>query len=340
MHLTLYLPGLVWPHAAASGQIPKKLPTQVMDKWLRFGNIQQHIRKRSDLYRSTQSYQSLLAHCQQQIGKATEHAFLVSPVLQRVDLHSMSISDGSVLNITMAEAHSLCQDINDFLQGDTFHFEPVREYLWLVTSKDPVTWNLPPVCDIEGQLKFMPRPHSNNAKDSAKIQTLQAELQMLLSQHPVNKKRQKNKASQINGLWFWRDLQTQTPLSADIPLMTDAPLLTDSATLQTDAPYDWYTAYEWLQQNGTPNQAVLWLNTLEAPTMFGDIWGYQDGFEQLNTHFFQPIQDALKVGTVKQLTIKTDGYRGFDLDYRRRDTWAFWKRGHGFMHYLETNDAS
>ncbi|AUZ06414.1 MULTISPECIES: hypothetical protein [Vitreoscilla] len=340
MHLTLCLPGLIWPHAAATGQVPKNLPTQAIDEWLRFGNIQPCQRERSDLYRQIQSYTSLLQHCQQQAGLAdAPHVFFASPVLQRVDMHSMSVSDGSNLNLTMSEAQAMCQDINAFMDDDLFHFVPQREYLWLVTSSAAIEWHLPPVCDIEGQLKFMPRPQSDNRKASAKLQTLQAELQMFLSQHPVNQQRRSNKQAEINGIWFWRDLASDTPLDANIPLLTDAPLLQQSANTQTDAPYDWSAAAAWLQEQGRPEQAILWLNPLEAPSMFGDIWGYQDAFQALNERFLQPIQQALKRGELQSLTIKTDGETGFDLHFQTKQRWAFWKRGHHFNHYLQASDT-
>lgn len=340
MHLTLCLPGLIWPHAAATGQIPKNLPTQAIDEWLRFGNIKSCERERSDLYRQIQSYPSLLQHSQQQANLAnTQHVFFASPVLQRVDMHSMSVSDGSNLNLTMSEAQTMCQDINAFMDDGLFHFVPHREYLWLVTSTESIEWYLPPVCDIEGQLKFMPRPQSDNRKASAKLQTLQAELQMFLSQRPVNQQRRANKQAEINGIWFWRDLASETPLDANIPLLTDAPLLQQSANIQTDAPYDWAAAAAWLQEQGQTEQAVLWLNSLEAPSMFGDIWGYQDEFQILNERFLQPIGQALKRGDLQSLTLKTDGEAGFDLHFQAKQRWAFWKRGHNFNHYLQASDT-
>lgn len=337
MHLTLSLPGLIWSHEVTTGQMPKQLQTEVLDEWLRFGNIQTTARRKSDLYATCQSYPSLLNHCKQAIGVPTNQAaFFASPVLQRVDLHSMSISDGSVLGLTKREAVALCRDINTFLEGSGYKFLPYREYLWLVTVPNEPTWQIAPLCDIEGQLKTMPRPSSDNSRETAQLQTLQTELQMLLAAHPINQQRRQNYQPEINGVWFWRDLLAANPQSNSIPLLTDAPLLSGSSKHQTDAPYDWAAAQDWFRDIGKPTEAMLWLNSLEAPTAFADLWGYQDAFNQLNQRFFVPIQQALQQGYLSGLTIQTDGEYGFDLRVQKRNRLAFWKKGGmDFQQYLQ-----
>ncbi len=341
MHLSLYLPGLLWPHTAATGQTPKLAATEALDNWLRFGNITTAPLSRSQLYAQCLSHPSLLSQCKQELGlPAHQAAFFCSPVLQRVDLHSMSISDGSNLGLSKREAVDICRDFNAFVADSGYKFLPYREYLWLVTCPSEPTWFLPPVCDIEGQLKTVPRPQSDDAKVSAQLQTLQAELQMLLAQHPVNQQRKTTYQAEINGVWFWRDLPSATPCSADIPLLTDAPLLQGSARQQTDAPYDWAAAHTWLAETGTHEQAHLWLNTLEAPSMFADMWGYQDAFAELHTRFLAPIDAALQKGELKSLTLITDGATGLRCQAHKRSRLAFWKRGgEGFAHYLQAASA-
>lgn len=337
MHLSLCLPGLMWPHASATGQTPKNLNTTVLDEWLRFGNISTQTTSKSQLYAKYQSYTSLLAHSKKVLGLPPEQAaFFASPVLQRVDLHSMSISDGSNLNINKREAVDICRDINAFIADSGYTFLPYREYLWLVTAPSEPQWFVPPLCDIEGQLKSVPRPVSDDPRAISQLQTLQTELQMLLAQHAVNQKRRSDYQTEINGVWFWRDLPSAQPQSADAALMTDAPLLADSAAQQTDAPYDWAGSQAWLDEIGKPTHASLWLNTLEAPTAFADIWGYQDGFNQLHERFFVPIQQALQQGYLTGLTLHTDGEAGFELHVQKRNRLAFWKRGgQDFAHYLQ-----
>ena len=341
MHLSLYLPGLLWPHTAATGQTPKLTATETLDNWLRFGNTTTHASSRSQLYAQCMSHNSLLAQCKQELGlPAHQAAFFCSPVLQRVDLHSMSISDGSNLNLSKREAVDICRDFNAFIADSGYKFLPYREYLWLVTCPNEPNWSLPPVCDIEGQLKTVPRPQSDDAHIVAQLQTLQAELQMLLAQHPVNKQRQTTYQPEVNGVWFWRDLTSAQPCSADIPLMSDAPLLQGQARQQTDAPYDWAAAQAWLAEMGTPAAAHLWLNSLEAPSMFADIWGYQDAFADLNTRFLQPIDAALQSGSLKSVTLVTDGPHGLQCLAHKRNRLAFWKRGgDGFAHYLQAAAA-
>ena len=119
--------------------------------------------------------------------------------------------------------------------------------------------------------------------------------------------------------------------------MTDAPLLQGSATHQTDAPYDWAAAQTWLDDIGQHEQAVLWLNTLEAPSAFADIWGYQDGFAELNSRFFEPIDLALRKGRLSGLTLITDGDAGLELTVGKRNRLAFWKRAPDFNHYLQAD---
>lgn len=337
MHLTLCLPGLVWPHAAATGQTPQHLPTAALDDWLRFGNMRRQPLAKSALYAHVQSYPSLLEHCKRDLDLPSHQAaFLVSPVLQRVDLHSMSISDGSHLGISRREAVDLCRDINAFVKDSGCQFLPYREYLWLVAVPTEATWHTPPLCDIEGQLKNVPRPECDDKTVVAALQTLQAELQMLLAGHPVNAERKKNYQPEINGLWFWRDLRSNTPADASVPLMTDAPLLAGSARKQTDAPYDWAAAEAWLSEIGTPTTAMLWLSDLEAPSAFADMWGYQDAFAQLNERFLQPLQDALTSRRLSSLTLLTDGAAGFELHVAKRNRWAFWQKSGGeFARYLQ-----
>ncbi|MBA2656096.1 MAG: hypothetical protein H0U70_03830 [Tatlockia sp.] len=130
---------------------------------------------------------------------------------------AMLVASGKELDLSDNESHLWFTEIADFLKADDFTpvYYDAQTWLFKVDDKPEITSqtldtimhkSLMPVFDTLDSSFFWPR--------------LITELQMYLSAHPLNSKRQ---GLAINGLWFWGE--------GDFVLKNSKPLITDDEIL-------------------------------------------------------------------------------------------------------------
>ncbi len=336
MHLQLCIPGLLWTHTESTGQKPSNLNTPALDAMIRFGQTQRVPISLTELQANLRRHESLLATAKQdlQISPQTP-AFFASPCIQKLEMNSINLIAGHNLQLQQEEAESLCDSLTEFLPDLHWVFYPWQPDLWLVTCPNHPQWETPIITETLGQIDRDSRPIGEEAR---LIMRTQAEVQMFFNTHPVNQSRKAHKM-EINGIWFWRDLMPQQSAWQERNmgiLATDSLLLQDNHPLTQSMPYD-FAAYQRLHQEMPEAQnkvTVLNIEDLLLPSMFADIWGYQDCLNHLETRFFMPIWQALQTGEVKSATIITNGEPGLITHIKAKAHRAFWKRKTSFSQFI------
>ncbi len=327
MRLQLCVPGLLWTHANSTGQKPQALTTPALDNILRFGVTERAHISLTQLQANIIRKPSLLefAKSQLQIANNTP-AFFASPCIQKLEMNSVNLLAGSALAIQKKEAHSICQSLTEFLPDLGWHFYPWLPELWVVTCPKPPQWQTPMITEMMGQVDRSVRPEGEEAR---LIMRTQAEIQMFLSSHHINVARKEHQM-QINGVWFWRDLVSNNDIlnTADGIIAADDALLSDDHPLSHSAPYD-FAAWEQLCQEFPEAQnqtACIYLDDVLMPSLFADIWGYQDKVNALEQRYFAPIWQALCQGKISELTLLSNGDTGLVTRIKAKAHRAFWKR--------------
>ncbi|WP_373741880.1 hypothetical protein [Neisseria sp.] len=239
-----------------------------------------------------------------------------------MELHHMSLLDGSSFGISEQEAVELCDGLTSFYSENGWRFQPLNPTLWLLTLPDTPDWLSPCILDVCGQIDS-----SVQAEGEGRLKWLryQTEIQMWLHNHVLNSKRNSNGLPPINGIWLWNDVIGQSDGRSAVS--SDSPWAQFYPGIYTDVPYGFN---EWLQmmQENQPDisDGIVFLDDLVPTFHTGDVWAYKTIIEQWEQQWFTPALAALKTGRLKTLTVATDGKQGGTFILNRRSLYAFWRK--------------
>ena len=134
---------------------------------------------------------------------------------------------------------------------------------------------------------------------------IQNEAQMLFHAHPVNEKREARGRLTINGLWFWGDgvlptLTTSTTppdiVCGDTPLSNGLAKLSGAKTASLDLR-------DLLTNKLTDDDGLLMLDALISFYERGDIEGWRDAAQALDSQTFAPLLASLQSGVIEEIVV-------------------------------------
>lgn len=322
MNLTLALPSL---NRSSDETIPP-LSVPSFNQILRFGKYAAATLRPSEFYGRFLWQGSLSDAAKRQTGvDIASNTVFASPVWQQMELHHMSLLDGSSLGISEQEAAELCDGLTSFYREDGWRFQPLNPALWLLTMSDTPDWRAPCILDVCGQIDG-----SVQAEGEGRLKWLryQTEIQMWLHNHALNGTRSSNGLPPINGIWLWNDVYGQSDGRSAVS--SDSLWARFSGTC-TDAPYDFNGWLQMMQENQTDiSDGTVFLDDLVPTFHTGDVWAYKTIMEQWEQRWFAPVLAALKTGRLKTLTVATDGGKGGTVTLNRRSLYGFWRRDKTF----------
>lgn len=323
MELTIALPAL---NQSSPAQLPP-LSTPALNELLRFGIFTPHPVDTSAFFASFLWQGSLIAHAKHTLGIAPQQtAVFASPVWQQMGMHSASMLGGAGLGISARQAEAFCTGLNGFYADTGWRFHPYRSDLWLVETPHQPDWQVPCILDVLGSLDGTARAEGGDATQWMQYQT---EIQMWLHSSDTNSERTAQGQPAVNGVWLWNDLAgTQTRFD---PLTTDSEWAQAYSGPKSDAPYDYAAWQQWAAEAPASDRHLIFLNDLADTAHTGDVWTYKHTLETWDDRFFAPALQALKQGSLKQLTLATDGAFGGTLNIKAKSGRAFWKRKRNFQ---------
>lgn len=286
------------------------LNAPALNQMLRFGKLTRHDGTTGQIY---------LRHL---CGGLTlpENEIFASPVWLQMGMNSMTMIDGTSIEIGMGEAQSLCDGLNEFYRHE-FVLEPIRADLWRFRLPEKPQWQSPMLFDVWG---FQAGDLSEQATGASRNEwlQLQTEIQMWLHAHPMNKVRQKNGLAPINGIWLWYAPPSEL-VSPPALLGSSSPWASVSPVPVHDAPYS-FAVWQQIchEKNVSLNDTALFLDDAVASAQTGDEYAYAQTVQHWETHFFAPIWAALKSGELPEMQLICE--QGV-LHIKKRAHWAFWK---------------
>ena len=134
-------------------------------------------------------------------GAAQGGLFLAAPFSARVDLSSALVVTGESVGLSLGEAQSCAQALNEFFEPEGLAFFPASASLWLAKSAKPLGFSGPAAWDCEGRVEGLER----FGPDGPTVMRWEAEAQMFLRGHPFNARRAKAGKNALNGALMWKD---------------------------------------------------------------------------------------------------------------------------------------
>jgi hypothetical protein len=239
-------------------------------------------------------------------------------VYLRADVDSAILVEAEHLQLEESEARALVADLQAMFAGDGWCFEVADAVCWYALPPSAV---VPP--ELPGTREAAGRDvglHFRDADQSAQWKRFYAELQMVLAQSEVNRRREARGMTPVNALWFWGAAARATAGRRAVNVVQggDAVLvgMAQAAGLTPSVP-DLNAA---LDSGGA---ALVWLDALRRAAAYDDIEAFQEALAEIDAAWFAPLVQALEERRLESVLLYADGRR---WDARRRRGLARWRR--------------
>jgi hypothetical protein len=245
------------------------------------------------------------------VASALMHSFGLQPeagtwfVLQPVHLHiahdHLVLADPRQLMLSDAEAHALFDIAKPLFDetGRQLHYGNASTWFLHADDWKDLQTSSPDAAGNHNIDIWM--PHGPGEREWRKVQN---DVQMHWFNHPLNEEREARRLKPVNSLWLWGGGTT-----------AEAPRRPNRYTRTLNFS-GWTKAYEQsvshhadvktatdLMAISDEQKSLLILDALLEPTLSNDWSRWLEGMKKLEAEWFAPLLDALKSGTVDQVSL-------------------------------------
>jgi hypothetical protein len=322
MHLTLLVPGLIWPreilrdttfdlpHPALASLLGRGTRTPIADEasW-----IAQHLGFAGPI-------PSAPLRLLGERGHPGAHEWLcLDPVHLRLEECAVVLDNPAVLLLDADEDEALRRAAEPLFAhlGDIVASSPGHWHLRLARPIDIETVDLPRRIDLPAD------PSLPAGSEGAAWRRLLAETQTVLHAHPANRRRADAGQTTVNALWPWGGGKLPTAVATDFTkLLSDDPILTGLALL-AGAP----VAPMPQRFTASPERILARFEGLAAASPSIDVTAWRHSLAALEEDWLAPALSALKRGVMRRLTLVLGGRnQALQVEIARADLWQFWRK--------------
>lgn len=260
--------------------------------------------------------------------------FCADPVHLRLQRDSFTVADGVSRSQTLRQAQQLVEALNaHFVEDGMCFFAPhaSRWYLRLVHRPSLTTT---PLSETVGRNIHHLLPQGGDALWWHKWLN---EVQMLLHGHFVNLDLERQGVLPVNSVWPWGG----GVLSTGLPRPGLAVWASDALTTGLACAHDCmvaslpFSAEEWLAQGHRATDSLVVLDHLAQADLHDDPRAWHEALQHLERHWFQPLLQALRQGSLARLDLYLAGTHSVHGHaVTRADLRRFWRRARPWEAYL------
>lgn len=328
MHVTLVLPGLIWPNQAT--RLTDDLALPALERLLGCATLRHS--GRSSLHEALSALfglsEPLPVAALRRLGEAeasltTTHCaawLCADPVHLHFAREHLLLTDASDLHIQSDEANQLLESLNTFLteeDPESGQIEATVPDRWYLPLKTTTQTRFFPLTDVMGRPVSHFAPEGPDARNWARLAN---EIQVLLHNHPVNQAREQAGQPTINSVWFWGGGALPETRQRPAPVMhaTDpvACGLARHSGMHIEAP------------DAPPAQdAIIVMDALQSPALRLDLETWRARLQQMELKQLAPLVKLLRAGRIKKLRCIAPGdHFSLALEISPFDLFKFWRR--------------
>lgn len=243
------------------------------------------------------------------------------PVHVRADRDGLILIDSNQFTITQHDALALAAEINVVLKSYELELEVPVPTRWYLRIKDDLKIRTTPVDAIVGRdiLPFMP-----TGDDRINLIQLLNNIQMILHDAEINKKREQEKKLAVNSLWFWGYGKLPKIIDRQWSFVVSDEMLAKGLAMVAATPFtELPAAYSGMNNTEASYNGLIVINSCQKFSHYHDLEGWLEALMFYEKNWFEPLVKALKRGELDQLHIKTE-INSISLDKLSR--YRFWKK--------------
>lgn len=246
------------------------------------------------------------------------------PVNLRLQRDQMLLSP---VPITLDEAAQFCASLNEYFAGQGMTFFAPHPQRWYVRLEHlPIMQTMP----LSGVLGSNVRGALPKGADAPRWHQVFNEIQMLLFAHPVNTAREERGDLTVNSVWLWGGGKTAECATKDFDVLSSDDVLGEMFAAAAGISHRTWSE-PW--QPGGDSQLLVY-GGLTRALQSGDLQSWREALQALETHYAQPLWQALRSGKLERLQIEVlNGENSQNRVLTRADTWRFWRRGRPIAAY-------
>ncbi len=224
------------------------------------------------------------------------------PVHLRATRDKLMLADSGAFQINQLEAEACAAAFNAHFQADGMTLYPLRPDRWYLKLDHTPQLITQPVSAATGKHVD---PYLPTGTDGLKWHRLYNEIQMLFFGLPINDAREARGEMTVNSIWLWGGgTLVSAATTSRFKLYAnaaDARALAFAAACANDAlPSD-------ANALTGSDDALILLETLRGAAQYGDVIGWREGMQQLESDWFAPLLARLKSGRIKTLQLVVPG---------------------------------
>lgn len=246
------------------------------------------------------------------------------PVHLRVENNHILLGDNQILNISLKEAISFTDSINEFFSDEGIIFLPLYPDRWYVKCDETPELRTFLLSQATGKNinDLLPR-----GKEGVIWNSRINEIQMFLYEHPLNRNREAQGELPINSIWIWgggskpSDVRTSyTHIWSDHILA--CALAEMGKVMCRDLPEN---ASELLNYSENSGEQLIILDSLQKYACYRDAYHWRNELMKMEQNWFDPLLLALKKRQIHRLKLtiaNESSTRNFVLT--SANLWKFW----------------
>ena len=252
--------------------------------------------------------------CAEYEGVTVGHDYWLraDPVHLHVGMRGMTLLDSQHIGLTTEEAQSLAATLAPLFAAAGWQLHAARHDRWYIHSEQAIRLTTTPLDQVNTRLMNSSLPTGQSA---ARIMRLLNDAQVVLHDHPVNQSREARGQHPVNSLWLWGGGHRSAVQSRyRLVLAGQIEALALAAGSHTDS--------------GPCPQRLADLPRVEsALVVLPEFPAHAESAvaTQLDTDWFKPLLQALRLGRIRQVHLALTGQEGSNLQLTALDAWKVWK---------------
>lgn len=257
------------------------------------------------------------------VEKDNNYWLRADPVHLRIEHNHILLADSEILNISLKEAISFADIINERFAKDNLALLPLRPDRWYLQLSALPDLRTHLLGEVAGKNINQLLPAG---KDGVAWNKRINEIQMLLYDNSLNQTREASGELAINSLWIWgggtRPKKILSPYSEVWSSYPFAQALTKaSGAISYDLPKN---AEKW-QQLAQSDDHLIMLDSLQKSARYKDAHVWRHNLVDMERNWFAPLLQLLKTGQMMQLTITmVNEFSTKSFSITPKSLWKFW----------------